>query len=1116
MKLKLTNAASQYGKGILKLSMRIFIMLFCGIVFGIAPDDAFSQKSKITIDEDRTVSIDEVFNLFKAQTDYTFIYPSDFFKDAPTVELKKGTIRADELLKSCLLDKGYGFTFKKNKIIIFEKSIPRILLQDFTVTGTILDNDGLPLPGANILEKGTTNGVQSDFDGNFSIEVSDENATLEVSYIGYATKTVALNGQTSLNIELVASAAGLDEVVVIGYGTVRKSDLTGSVSTIDSEALESRPLANFADAIQGNSSGVAVTSAGGAPGSSPVIRIRGIGSINSSVDPLYVVDGQPYLGDLNSINPNDIQSLEILKDASSTAIYGSRGSNGVVLITTKRGTASKLEFGFNSTMGIQSQIDEYDVLNRDEYVALRNDIATNDGFELPFPAGLDISSLPDTDWQDVFNRDAIIQTYQFYARGGNEKVRFYMSANYTDQEGTVIQSDFKRGALTANLDANITDRFSIGNSLTISRQGTNGVTGFAGLGSNEGIRTLVGPGIAGASPVIEGFNPDGTISDVVDTFNDRIDSPLLGTLNVQEEFVNQTIGNIYLKYDLADGLSAKSSLGFTVSDTDIRVFLSSEVAGTNGGFALRRSITSTNWVSTTQLDFNKTYGKHSINAVAVAEFQEFKETRFDASSQTFVLDNLLFNSLQSGSNPQIPSSNANSFAIASYLGRANYVFDNRYFLTASGRYDGSSRLAQGRKYQFFPSVAAKWKVSNEAFMSDVDFISDLNFGASYGETGSQGIASFTTLPQLAPDQAIIGENSDINIGFSPQNFANPLLTWEIAKQLDVGVDFGLFNGRVRSEISYFTKDTEGLFFNRPLPGIVGTNATNTLTNIGSINNNGIEIDVNATVVQTEDFSWNVSANFTKLNNQILKLSETDTLQSGVGGTVGFGIGSQLLIEGDQLGHFFGLETDGLYDGSETLTFNNSTRQAGDIKYIDQNGDGNITVDDRVFLGYGIADKFWGLTNTFKYKGLSLTTFFQGSHGNKIANYTKYGLDNISRNTNGTTELLDRWTPTNTDTNIPRVTLEQPYTFSDALLEDGDYVRLKTITLAYNFTRDALDRLKGVTSLNIYATGTNLFTWTDYTGLDPDVTAASTAANQGYDNGGFPAAKSIVLGLNIAF
>jgi len=402
-------------------------------------------------------------------------------------------------------------------------------------------------------------------------------------------------------------------------------------------------------------------------------------------------------------------------------------------------------------------------------------------------------------------------------------------------------------------------------------------------------------------------------------------------------------------------------------------------------------------------------------------------------------------------------------------------------------------------------------------MSSVDFIDDFNLGVSYGETGSQSVESFQTLALLASDQAIIGENSDINIGFAPENFPNRALTWEISQQLDYGIDFSLLNGRFNVEASYFTKDTEGLFFNRALPAVVGTNQLNTVTNIGSINNKGVEIDINATVVSTEDFSWNINANFTTVKNRVVALAENDTISSGLGGVVDFGFGSQLIIEGQRLGHFFGLQTDGLYDDDVSLTFNNSPRLPGDRKYVDTNGDGNISVDDRVFLGNAIPDKFWGLTSTWNYKGISLSVFLQGSHGNKIANYTKYSLDNISRSVNSTTDLLDRWTPQNTDTNIPRASIaNQTYTFGDDLLEDGDYVRLKTITLGYKFPSDIINKIKGINSVNLYATGTNLLTFTEYTGINPDITSANGALNAGYDFNVYPAAKSVVVGLNIGF
>lgn len=1114
MKFKLICVRSLARKRLLDIIMRTLMFLMCTTVFCFNTENSFSQEM-VTIEKDQLVAADHVFKIIKKQTELNFVYPKNLFKKAPKIQLKKGNIKVSKLIDKVLGLTKFTFEITENNTIIINRpEKPKVTIQTKEVSGTITDKLGTPLPGANVIEKGTTNGFQADFDGNFTITTIGENPTLVFSYIGFATKEIVVNNQTNLTVVLEESAAGLDEVVVIGYGSVKKSDLTGSVSSIGTEAIENRPLANIADVFQGNSSGVAVTGGSGAPGSTGAIRIRGITSISGSVTPLYVVDGLPYTGDLNSINPYDIASIEILKDASSTAIYGSRGSNGVVLISTKKGVAGKLEFGYNTSMGIQEVIGSYDMLDSQQYAALRNDIAANEGLAIPFPAD-QIASLPNTNWQDVIFNSAIIQTHQIYARGGSEKVKFYLSANYVDQDGVQLESGFQRASITANVDANITDRLSIGNSITIGRQLIDGPDTFGGVSTNDGFRDLSRLAFR-SSPVIEAYDADGNISAQGDEFNNQIDNPLLGTLNIRNEFVNQTLGNMYLKYDLTDWLSAKTTFGYTLRDVDEGIFVAPENVGSNGGSAFRESITSTNWVSTTQLDFNKTFGKHSLNAVVAGEAQRFKSSTFNASSQTFVTDILTFNNLQSGSSPLIPNSSASEWGIASFLGRVNYTFDNKYLFTVSGRYDGASRLAVGNKWNFFPSFAAKWKVANENFMAD-GFFETLNLGFSYGQTGNQGVAAFGTLPRLAPDQAIIGENSDINIGFGPANFANQSLTWENVEQLDFGVDFSILNGKLRFEGSYFTKDTEGLFFPRNLPAVVGTDNLSTVTNVGSLNNRGIEIDVNATIVDTKDFSWNINANFTSVRNEVLNLAESDTISSGRGGEVGFGTGSQLLIQGDRLGHFFGLQTDGLYDDDVSLTFNSSTRQPGDLKYVDTNGDGNVTPDDRVFLGYSIPDKFWGLTSTWKYKGISLSVLMQGSHGNKIANYTKYDLDNLSRSVNSTVAQLDRWTPTNTDTNVPRASLaNQPYVFGDDLIEDGGYVRIKTITLGYQFPRTILDKLGAINSLNLYATGTNLFTFTDYSGINPDITATTGSQNQGYDDGGYPAAKSIVLGLNIGF
>lgn len=1110
--------------------LTIYALIICQSLVMVLANGSEAQRKHLEEIEIEISSQEKARDLLgiiseiEAKGDFTFAYSKRDVKHK-TIQLTKGKWNMNSLLKEVSIQARLSIRRVNETIALLpvgKQELPDVgeeLSVQEAISGKITDENGEGLPGATILEKGTGNGTISDIEGNFSLYVTD-GAILIVSFVGYQSQEVAVQGQSTINVYLAPDLESLEEVIVIGYGTQKKSDLTGSVSSIGSEAIATRPISNISDVFQGNASGVAVNTTSGAPGSGAQIRIRGIGSINSGVSPLIVLDGLPYNGNLSSINAYDIASIEILKDASSTAIYGSRGSNGVVLITTKRGKNTGVEVNYNGTYGVQKLRKKIDLLNGTQYAELINEAYTNSAGEAPYSAA-DIASIHNngkgTDWQDEFYQDAPIQTHQIAARGGNENVLFYLSANYLNQEGIIKSSDFEKFSLRANFDVNLGEKLSMGNSLAISRETSSGVSAYTGSRSNDGNSNVVYSALI-ARPDVPAYDENGDLNLETTIGEDPgpYQNPLLLLQNQNDMKRNQTTGNVYLKYDITDWLSAKTTFGFNLVDQMQGTYIVQAIVGSNGGRAGRVATQSTNWVSTNQLDFNKTFGDHSLNGVVVAEAQQVNSETFSASSQTFVLDNLTYDALETGSNPQIPTSGASEWSLASYLARVNYTYKDKYLLTVSGRYDGASRLATGNKWNLFPSAAVSWKVSNESFMSSVEAIDELKLGVTYGESGNQSVGVYNTLSQLGGDQAIIGVNQDINTGFAPQNFPNKDLTWEISKQLDIGADISMFKARVKAEASYFNRETEGLFFDRGIPSVIGTNSLNSTANIGGVRNRGFEIDLNAAILEVGDFTWDVNANFTYTRNEVLALAESDTIITGYNGEFRQGEGSQLLYVGGRLGAFRGWLRDGLYGDDVSLTLDGDTRSPGDLKYVDVDGDGDITINDRVALGNAIPDKFWGFTSTFGYKGISLSVFLQGSHGNKIVNYNRVTyLENLTAGGNKSIVALDRWTSENTETNIPKTSLTaQPFRFSDEWLEDGSYVRFKTITLGYDFPRSILDKIGGIRSLRVYTTGTNLITFSDYSGYDPDVTSSSNVTQQGYDQGIYPASKSIVFGVNI--
>ena len=1112
-------AVVQKRKLLLKMKLTLIGLLLCLMQVSAT---VYSQSTLFSFDINQKQVVD-VLQEIEANSNFRFFYQREQVNVERIVSIDADENTVEDILDAIFAGEGIKYQVLENDLILLSPvntNFSEILdTQQERVTGRVTDESGEALPGVTVIIKGSTNGTVTNIDGNYTLSNVPNDATLVFSFVGMRTQEIAVGNQTSINVTMEADAIGIEEVVAVGYATVTKKELTGSVVSIKPEAIEERAISNFAEVLQGNASGVSINSTSGAPGSDVQVRIRGLGSINSSVDPLYVIDGLPYTGSLNSINPNDIASIEILKDASSTAIYGSRGANGVILITTKKGSAKKLLVEYNGTYGVQQLRKKIDLLNATQYAELANEAELAIGNELRY-SDSEIAAFHNggkgTDWQDEIYQTAPIQTHQLSASGGNNKMRFYMSGNYLNQEGIVKTSEFERYSMRVNLDADITDKISVGNTLSVSRQSSAGVTS-SGTRSNYGTSNVVWAALV--------TNPTLTIKDEDGNYVENTPDPVIGNPVAlldgvtNDSKATEVVGSIYLQYDLLDWLSAKSTFGFGLRNSLNGSYTKSFLVGSNDGRASRSTSESSNWVSTTQLNFDKQFNDiHKIKGNLVFEAQEVESENFSASSEGYVLDNLLYNSLGSASTILTPSSGSSKWSLASFVSRINYSLKDKYYLTLTGRYDGASRLAEGNKWYFFPSGALSWRVSDESFMENVNAVDDLKLRISYGESGNQSVGAYSTLNKLSGDRAIIGTNEDIHTGYAPANFPNQDLTWEISKQIDAGFNLSLLERKLAIDFDYFNRKTEGLFFSRELPAVVGTSSLSTTTNIGSLRNTGIEVELEANIINNSDFKWGITGNITYTKNKVIALADNDVIYTGYGGEFGESTGSQILEVGGQLGVFRGWLTDGLYDDDVSLTIDGQTREPGDIKYKDIDNDGDITSDDRVKLGNAIPDFFWGLSNSFNYKGFSLTLFLQGSHGNKIANLNKNTyLLSLDGKANDEVSALNRWTPSNTDTNIPRATATRPtMKFSDQWLEDGSYIRLKTVTLGYTFPDSRVLNALHFSSLRLYFTGTNLLTFTDYSGYDPDVSRSSSVTSQGYDIGIYPHSKSYVFGINIGF
>ena len=1005
------------------------------------------------------------------------------------------------------------------------------------ITGKITSEAGEALPGVSVVVKGTTTGTVSDVNGMYSITVPDVAEILVFSYVGYIPEEVEIGNKTTINIMLSEDIKSLGEVVVIGYGTQKKSDLTGSVSSVKSEELKAVPATSLDQALQGRAAGVQVTQLSGKPGAETSIRIRGTSSILAGNEPLYVIDGMlvssdggdmstgvnlgPRIGALASINPSDIESIEILKDASATAIYGSRGTNGVVLITTKRGRAGKANISFESYYGIQQISNKVEVLNAEQFGNLVNEanINANETPKYVNPKNLGAG----TDWQEELFRTAPIANYQLSASGGDAKTRYAISGGYFTQEGIILSSDFKRYSFRANLDRDLSKRLTIGTSLSLAHISSTGILTNAG--------TIV-PGVVTSAllfyPTNKVYDPNGPGGYTYE--NDEFGRALGNPVAEAKEFnsfgtTSRVLGNVYANYEIIEGLEFKTSLGVDGFASKERAFGPNFLRRTKAskGEVSIGAIQGLTWLNENTLTFNKTINeKHNINAVVGYTLQEFKNESLLAYSFDFLDNRTGYHNIGAGVNPQKPANSESQWNMVSYLGRVNYGLNDKYLFTVTGRVDGSSKFAKGNKYGFFPSGAVAWKVSNEEFMKDINFFSDLKLRASYGVLGNQAIPPYSSLPAVGSIGEGVFNGSDVYTGKEPLLYANEDLKWESTRQLDLGLDASFFNHRISVTADYYHKKTYDLLLDTPIPNTSGFSST--VLNVGNVENKGFDLDIR-TVNTKGKLQWNSSINFSINRNKITNLNSDEDIPVSMGGGI--------LRVGQPIGTFYGYIFDGIFQTDEeasnspvlkgqeaTAPYAPSHAKAGDRKYRDISGDGVIDEQDRTVIGSVQADFTWGFNNTLSYKGLELSFFIQGSQGNELANFNLFDLQNFNGQNNVMAEAaLNRWTPANPSNKYPRAlasgNLDQGI-FSSNIVEDASYVRLKNITLGYNLPSSFLENIK-VSSLRIYVSGTNLVTLTKYSGYDPEAnTYGQNSTLIGVDNGGYPMSKTYLVGLNIGF
>ena len=998
-----------------------------------------------------------------------------------------------------------------------------------TVSGQVTDDvTGEGIPGVNILIKNTTSGTISDIEGNYSLEAPGD-AVLVFSFVGYQTTEINVNTRQSINVGLAADLTQLSEVVVVGYGTQRKVDLTGAVGSITAEQIATRPIISPDQALAGQVAGVNIINRAGDPAAPINVRIRGVGTIGNN-QPLWVIDGVPIVQTTNitvntssttdsnplaGINPNDIESIDVLKDASAAAIYGSRAANGVIIVTTKRGKQGRATVTYDGYVGAGEVRDRLSVLNKNQYIDIQGEL----GRDLSA-----FSSLPEVNWQDQVFRSGAMQSHNISVSGGTENVNFFVSGGYQSNEGIERGQDFERYSVKVNSDIKAGDRFKFGESIVISY--TNRLTQSEGVGDC----CAAAFNAAQNAPYFQVYDPNGPFGYNQENPSTRGDGFGENYVFRTDTRVNSTtientkvLGNIYGEFEIIEGLKFRMSGGidYNVGDANI---LQSEVSFTGTdvrqslGINSRPTELTTNWTNT--LTYTKKFGDHDLNVVL-----GYEETNFQFDKVRIQGRNLFNTNFPATGTAVAAANEGDIWALKGFLGRVNYVFANKYLATVNVRRDATSRFADGNRSDIFPSFSAGWRMSEEDFFPATNWIDDLKIRAGWGQSGNQftGV-NFAFLSALQSTIFyIVGDGQVVSRGPAPVNFANKDLKWETSTQFDIGFDASLWDGKVDVTFDYYSKKSEDVLIGLPLPYVSGYFLPAD-ANVGSIQNTGIELSASYRN-SVGDLNYGISGNITTVKNEVLDLGEVSEIVTGIGGGQ-----THRTIVGESVGHFYGYKTNGLYQTPEEVNAAipdafSSGLEPGDVRFVDVNGDGTVNADDRTVLGSPIPGFFYGFQLDASYKGFDFAMFFQGLGDRQVYNQGREELEALSGNQNFSSSVLGRWTGANTSNSVPRLTESDPngnQRYSDRWVENAGYMRIKNLQIGYTFPMSIVERLDFVSNIRAYIGVQNLATFTNYTGFDPEVGRAQSFQKgefplaTGQDGGASPQPRIFQFGWQISF
>lgn len=1069
----------------------------------------YAQQQQVRL-TGNNVTLKTAFKQIEQQTKLFVDYNTQEVNDSRLISKLPKNSSVKEVMEQLLEGTGCSIAFSNGHIIITKQA--KAVSETKKISGIVKDERGEPVIGANVVVKGTTNGTVTDMDGKYTLEVP-AGGVLQISYIGYNTQEVKVGSVNVVNISLREDSEALDEVVVIGYGTVKKSDLTGAVGSVQMKDVSQVGITSADRALQGQIAGVQVNARTGQPGEAMMIRVRGSNSLAGGNEPLYVIDGMPVEKMNSDINPEDILSMEVLKDASSTAIYGSRGANGVVMITTKRGNTGATTIDYNGYVGVSMLRKKLDLLGKDDYIAMVNEVSQNDGKGIAITPE-EAASLANNDWQDLVYQTALTHSHQVSVSGGTEQTKVYSSLNYMNQEGIIKGSNYNRFALRINGDQKLSKKLSLSASIAYSYGTQNTANSNADGGGAIAYTAMVMP------PIQEVKDADGKYTNFTGTPWGGTNPVGMSELYKREIVNSRLLANMALTYNIIDGLTFRVNAGAEVNSEGIDRYIpiGLSAGGKLDGDASKEKANYYTIINENILTYDKKFNKnHALNLMGGITFQTYQYDKLTGSGTGFLRDVYETNNLGVASTPGTPSSGFKDYRMVSFLGRANYNLMEKYLLTVTARYDGSSKFSKNHKFAFFPSAALAWRVSEEEFMKEIDWLSNLKLRGSIGQTGNQSIDPYQTFAQLGTSAPIFGNGKDI--GFNLSSMANDNLKWETTTQTDIGVDFGFFSNRLNIGFDYYWKQTRDLLYKATLPPSSGYSSM--LRNLGRIDNKGFEISIN-TINMKGKVNWTTNLNITS-NKSIVKDLGTDVYGNKImriDAPIGGGNWFPLFV-GKAPFQLYGYEIEGIYQTDEEARLNGeATKKAGDYRYKDTDGKAGITTGDKTIIANTQPKFTFGLTNTINWNNFEFSFLMIGSIGGDIVNEFNKSITNIGGTWNIRKDVWENhWTPEHPNAKYARASASTKdyLAFGDPnsiWVENGSYLRFKDIKLAYTLPTQWFSGTHKP-NISLYVSGQNLITITSYSHYDPEASWMSSAVN-GWDRGVYPSSKSFTLGLQVKF